>query len=131
MMVQLPFLPQRIPWGNTLLIYQKEYGESQSMDDFRDLYLGIQLKYFASDLLREGFTPQDIREAVQKAMTACKTASLEVRKHFSLVYTQVSGGSIYDCKLSKFGYALVLLNARPDIPIVARWQAKMAAQVLD
>ena len=108
-----------------LIIFQKESGFSESFENFLDLYLNKEMKYFASDLLEEGLSPADIRAAILRALTAGKAGGLEIRKHFSLVYSQKNGALIYDCKLSSLGYAMVLLNAPPEFPIVGEWQLKV------
>jgi hypothetical protein len=108
-----------------LVIYHKEYNSSESLDNFLDLYFNKEMKYFAGDLLKEGLSPADIKEAIQRAIAAGGAAGLEIRKHFAPVYSQVNGELIYDCKLSRLGYAMVLLNARPELPIVGEWQLKV------
>jgi hypothetical protein len=108
-----------------LIIYHKEYDSSESIENFLDLHFNKGMEFFAGDLLKEGLSPSDIKEAIQRAMAAAGAAGLEIRKHFAPVYSQLNGGLIYDCKLSRLGYAMVLLNARPELPIVGEWQLKV------
>ena len=113
-----------------LIIYHKEYNSNDSLENFLDLFFNREMEYFAGDLLKEGFSPSDIKEAVKRAIAAGGAAGLEIRKHFAPVYSQVNEGLIYDCKLSRLGYAMVLLNARPELPIVGEWQLKILRHFL-
>ena len=108
-----------------IVIFQKENNLEDSLGNFRDLYYSSQMNYLASDLLHEGISPSEIRRAVQKAMTTCQTASVEIRKHFIPVYTQVENEIVKDCKLSRLGYGLVLLNTNVNISVAAHWQLKV------
>lgn len=113
-----------------IVIFQQEKNLEESLGDFRDLYYSRRMKYFASDLLNEGLSLAEIHMAVQKAMATCKTAEMEIRQHFIPVYTQVNGNLLNDCKLSRLGYGLVLLNAETHNPIAARWQIKVMRDFL-
>ncbi|MBT8219830.1 MAG: hypothetical protein KJP00_08395 [Bacteroidia bacterium] len=114
-----------------LLIYRKKYDPIESIEDFVDMYYASEMQYLASDLLDNGLSPIHIREAVRSAMTACRNAGKEVRRHFSPVYTEQRGTVINDCKLSKTGYGLVLMNADPEVPFVANWQLQVVKSFLD
>jgi len=108
-----------------LIVYQQERYLQESLANFLDLYYSSQMKYLASDLLSEGLSPVDITDAIRRAMTACKTAELEMRQHFAPFYTQqLNGVLIKDCKLSRLGYGLVMLNANVHVPAVVKWQLK-------
>ena len=113
-----------------LIIYHKEYESSESLENFLDLYFTKRMEYFAGDLLKDGLSPSDIKEAIQRAMEAGRAAGLEIRKHFAPIYSQINGGLVFDCKLSRLGFAMVLLNARPEIPIVGEWQLKVLKHFL-
>jgi hypothetical protein len=114
-----------------VVLYQSAYNTSDQLDQFLDIYLYKQMPYFASDLLEGGLSPNQITQAVSRAMLAGETAGISVRRHFIPVYTQHRKGLIKDCKLSKLGYALVLLNAEVSNPIVAKWQMQVLEQYLD
>ena len=114
----------------SIIVYHKEYNASQSFENFLDLLYARQMRYLASDLLNEGLSPADIQTAIRRAITAGKNSGLNIRRHFAPFYTEKNGVLISDCKLSRLGYALVLLNADPEAPNVARWQVKVAAAEL-
>lgn len=100
--------------------------EEAGFDQFlNQLYL-TKMNYLASDLLREGLSPQDLVDAVRRAIMVCRNAGQTPREHFHPVYTTVNGALVRDCKLSRTGLFLVMMNANPEVPAVARWQMKMA-----
>lgn len=114
-----------------LLIYKQEYDLADSIDNFLDFYYNIQMPYLASDLLNKGLWPEQISDAVLKAMKIGKSSGIEIRKHFMPVFTEINKEVISDCKLSKLGYGLVLLNANPDLSIVGEWQVSVLQTLLD
>lgn len=114
-----------------IIIYHETYDAEESLDNFIDQFHNSQMKYFASDLLEAGLSPLDIQEALKRAMTIGRTSGLEIRQHFSPVYTQSKGQIIKDCKLSKLGYAMILMNARPDKIAVSDWQINVLKSYLE
>jgi hypothetical protein len=111
-------------------IYQEIQTRNESLDHFIDLLYSSQMKFLASELLQEGLSVEDISDAVKRAVTIARTAKLNIREHFSFVYTQLNGQLVKDCKLTKLGYALVLINARPDIKLTSTLQLKLLNQYL-
>lgn len=110
-----------------MIIYRQKYDLGGALDTFYDFYFSSKMKYFASDLLKEGLSPSEITKAVRRAITACKAADVEIRQHFAPVYAQANGVLVEDCKLSQLGYMMVLLNANVKLPIVAQWQLELIA----
>jgi len=108
-----------------LIVYQK-YPHQQIA--FQHFLLGLktsQMHYLASDLLKFGLSPSDISFAVKRAMIVCRMAGKEMTDHFYAVYTFQDGEQMKDCKLSSFGYALVMLNADIRNKKVAKWQVEV------
>ncbi len=114
-----------------LTVYQTKIDVYESLENFLNLYHGNRMHVLASDLLKEGFSTQDIINAVRQGMVVCRTARLPINQHFQLVYTQLNGALVRDCKLSDIGYALVILNGPPNHPLVAGWQMKLVKEVLE
>ena len=108
-----------------LLIYKEENNILDSIDNFINLYYNLHMNYLASDLLVKGFSPQQITDAVLRAMKIGKSSGIEIRKHFIPFFTQVNKEIIRDCKLSQLGYGLVLLNADAELLAVGEWQIKL------
>ncbi len=109
-------------------VYHPKESLDEALENFLNLYHGGHMHRLASDLLDEGLSVKEIMEAVRRAMTVCRTNGLDLRPHFQLVYTQLGGTLVRDCKLSDFGYSLVMMNGPSDHPSVANWQVKMAMQ---
>lgn len=114
-----------------LLIYKKEYDLEDSIDNFMDFYYSINMKYLASDLLDKGLATHQITDAVLKAIKIGKSSGIEIRKHFMPVFSQKGTEIIRDCKLSKLGYGLVLLNASPELLVVGKWQVSVLKKFLE
>ena len=95
------------------------------MEIFLDFYYGLEMQFLASDLLKKGLSPKEISVAVIKAIKTGKSSGIEIRKHFMPVFTEVNKSIISDCKLSKMGYGLVMLNANSELSYVAKWQIKV------
>ena len=108
-----------------LLLYREKHDIVDSIDNFMNFYYNLHMNYLASDLLNKGFSPQQITDAVLKAMKIGKSSGIEIRKHFIPVFTQVNKEIVSDCKLSRFGYGLVLLNADAELLAVGEWQIKV------
>jgi len=108
-----------------IVVYKKEYKLADSIDNFLDFYYGIHMTYLASDLLKEGLSPKQISDAVFKAIKVGKSSGLVIREHFMPLFTRLGSDVISDCKLSKMGYGLVLLNANPELAIVGEWQVNV------
>ncbi len=113
-----------------LIIYHEKYDIHDALENYLNFHYASQMKYFASDLLEKGLSPKDIKQAIQRAMLAAKSAGIEIEKHFSLTYTGRAGVVISDCKLSSLGYAMLLLNAPAENPIVGQWQVKILQKIL-
>lgn len=105
-----------------VVTYQQESNLHMSLSNFLDLLFASKMKFLSSDLLYEGMSIIEIQSAVKKAMVVCKMAKLELRKHFLPVYTEIEGTLIKDCKLSRMGYGLVLLNIQKPNITSAMWQ---------
>ncbi|MDG1729462.1 MAG: hypothetical protein P8K68_07670 [Algibacter sp.] len=114
-----------------ILIYQKQYHKADAIENFLDFYYNIQLNHLASNLLKEGLSPEQISDAVLKAINVGKSSGLEIQQHFMPVFTDLKSDIINDCKLSKLGYGLVLLNADTEVSTVGQWQIKVLEAYFD
>lgn len=114
-----------------LLIYNKTINSSDAIDNFMNFYHSINMNYLASDLLDKGLSPQNISDAVAKAIKIATSSGINVRAHFMPVFTGVNQSIISDCKLSKLGYGLVLLNADSKFSVVGKWQLTVLEKFLN
>ena len=113
-----------------IITYHREQELPDYLENFRNLYHGGSMKYLASDLLNEGISLPDIAVALKRAMMTIKVCGLEMDEHFIPVYTQIQHDIVKDCKLSRFGYALVILNTRTDNLIAAELQVEVLKKFL-
>lgn len=105
-----------------LLIYDKEYYVDDPIHNFMNFYYALHMKHLASDLLSKGLSPNQISNAVTKAIKVANTSGIDAHKHFMPVYSSIHQEIIQDCKLSHLGYGLVLMNADVSLPIVGGFQ---------
>lgn len=108
-----------------LLIYNNKYYNTSTINDFRDIYNFIHLSHLASELLEKGLSPQQVTDAVLRAIKIGRSSGIEIQKHFRPVFTDLNRKIINDCKLSELAYGLVLLNANPEISSVGKWQIQV------
>jgi len=113
-----------------VIIYQKNYNRNESIERFFDLLYSNEMNHFASDLLHEGLSIDDIQNAINRAVLVGISSGLNIRKHFAPMYTKVNQQIFRDCKLTKVGYALVLINARPDSKVTGKWQMTVISNML-
>ena len=113
-----------------VVLYQHDRVGSSALDDFLDVYFTNRMEYFASGLLDIGLSPKDINTALKRAIIAAKSAGFEVRQHFHHQYSDYQGTTIGDCKLSRLGYGLLLMNANVEMPAVANWQVQLLQKFL-
>ncbi|KGL64301.1 hypothetical protein [Polaribacter sp. Hel1_85] len=114
-----------------LLIYKKRYETTEAIHDFMDFYYSINMKYLASDLLGKGLSPKQITDAVAMAIKVAKSSGIETHKHFLPVFSALNQGIIKDCKLSRLGYGLVLMNADKSLSVVNEFQVDVLKKYLD
>jgi DNA-damage-inducible protein D len=107
-----------------IIIYEENLGDP--LDEFMEKLHDTQLRYLASELLNFGLSDiSEIEEAVNRALHVCRAAGLPAKHHFKPVYIYDRGGIIADWRLSALGRKLVLLNANPENPYVARLQLEL------
>lgn len=101
--------------------------EQYSNPHFEDFLHSLQerkLRYYASELQKLLDMPYliELEDALRRAMDACRSQQLELAEHFKPVYRCEDTGVLKDWKLSPLAWCLVLINANPKNPEVARMQ---------
>jgi len=104
--------------------------EWDSIENFTDFFYSLRMQFLASDLLYQGLSPKQISNAVVKAITVGKSSGMNIREHFKPVFSGIDKEIISDCKLSRLGYGLVLMNAETKLPVVGKWQLKVLEDYL-
>jgi DNA-damage-inducible protein D len=108
-----------------IIIYEESRG-TDPMEEFIEKIHDAQLRYLASELLSFGINDiSEIEAAVNRALHVCRAAGLPAKHHFKPVYVYDRGGILADWRLSALGRKLVLLNANPENPYVARLQLEL------
>lgn len=104
-----------------ITVYQKQ--RSKSLDDFIEACVHADLCYYASDLVEAGLcSAGELHEAIGRALKICSTLQLATSAHFKLVYIYRNNELSSDWLLSSIGRKLVMLNAAPENPVVAKIQ---------
>lgn len=82
------------------------------------------LRYYASELQKilEMTTLNSLEEALLRAMNVCRHQQLDLAEHFKPIYRCEESGVVKDWKLSPLAWCLVMINADPANPEVARMQ---------
>lgn len=82
------------------------------------------LRFYASELQQTLELPelQQLEDALNRAMDACRSQQMELAEHFKPIYRCEETQIIRDWKLSPLAWCLVLVNANPAHPEVARMQ---------
>lgn len=107
-----------------LVVYEKR--SSDAIDDFSKAVTDTELRYYASSLMELGIGSIDeIHGAIGRAMQICNALHVPVRSHFKVIYLYKNGTLITDWRLSEMARKLVLLNADPTNPVVAKIQLRL------
>ncbi len=107
-----------------ITIFNQNYN-NVVIDQFEEIMLDVELKFFASDMLSYGFSVQEIDGAIERAIQICQTASIPVRNNFKSIYLSNNREILCDWKLSVFSRKLVILNAAASLPLVAQFQLEL------
>ena len=114
-----------------IVTYYKTNINEQPFEDFEKLFYGSRMQHLASDLLSNGLTSQEITEALNRAMTCLRLNDIQLRKHLIPIYTSINGEVFKDCKMSDFGYAMLIINANPCNVVIAQLQLKIVSKYLN
>lgn len=113
-----------------LTLHPRGYETSDAIHNFMDFYYSLQMNYLASDLLKKGFSPEQISDAVIMAVKIARSSGIGTQKHFMPIYSAIDQEIIKDCKLSHLGYGLVLMNADPNLSVVGDFQVSLLEEFL-
>lgn len=88
------------------------------------------LRYYASELQRilDMATLDLLEAALLRAMNVCRHQQLDLAEHFKPIYRCEESGVVKDWKLSPLAWCLVMINADPANPEVARMQLVLLAK---
>jgi hypothetical protein len=88
------------------------------------------LRYYASDIIDELAceTQEQAKEAMDRALHACLALNLDLSHHFRPVYRYNGEMIKLDWQLSSIGCYLLVVNADPCNPLVAKAQLYLFSQ---
>lgn len=93
-------------------------------EEFLHSFQERRLRFYATELQHTLELPelQQLEDALSRAMDVCRSQQLELAEHFKPIYRCEVSGVIKDWKLSPLAWCLVMINANPAHPEVARMQ---------
>lgn len=108
--------------------YLVKYHEftNNAINDFLDTFHATELRCYASEFVMD-FDLEEvaINEAIERAVLVCRSSHIPPYRHFRKVYRFVDGVIIKDWRLSPYACFLVLVNADPNNPMIAKFQSSL------
>ncbi|HET7818519.1 MAG TPA: hypothetical protein VFL70_04385 [Bacteroidia bacterium] len=106
------------------------HGNSSELEEFVEACILDSLQYRGSEFWDLGMDEGgELAEAINRAIRACKNSGLSVEENFRSIYIVGEHGILKDWMLSVLARRLILLNANPSNPIVARLQIKLLKNI--
>jgi hypothetical protein len=111
----------------SLNIARYQLATPSGLDDFTEMIRLIHLRYTTGHLVMAGVTPEEVSEAISKAMQVCHFNGIDPSGHFHAMYVfnEKTHNTYCDWRMSRQGFALVLMNVPAINSVIARWQWEM------
>lgn len=103
-----------------LIAYHHFFEKNSEISHLLEALETMELQHKASDLIKYGFSHDDLNVAVNRAMTICNTGNISLKTNFKKIYVSNKQGIATDWMLSALARKLVLLNSNVNNPITAR-----------
>ncbi|MFC1585298.1 hypothetical protein ACFL5V_07110 [Fibrobacterota bacterium] len=105
-----------------------DYFRNFLLDEVREAAALSQCRYYADELMGslDYSNRAMFQSVIKKAQCACSVMKIPLRHHFLPVYFSSSQGVYINFRLSGLACRLIVMNADPQFPAVARAQAYMA-----
>ncbi len=103
-------------------------------DDYLERLMEKNICYQAGNLKSTGFNiPEDVKEAVSKAMLIMGQNGFPLRQHFKKIYVwdETTGEVLEDWKLSQLAMVLTVLNGPKENPFVGQTQLALLKRYFD
>lgn len=99
--------------------------------DFILAFRETRCKQYATDVLSclDEAEVLNVEASIQRAMSVLATLHLPVQEHFIPIYREREGRAFKDWKLSNMACVYTVLNANPNKPQVAEFQAKLVRRM--
>jgi hypothetical protein len=105
-----------------------DYFRNFLLDEVFEAVAISRCRYYAADLMEslDYNNRAMFQSVIKKAQFACAVMNIPLRHHFLPVYVSGVQGVYMDIRLSGLACSLIVMNADPQFPAVARAQAFMA-----
>jgi hypothetical protein len=112
---------------NTTSIARYEIITHHELEDFLEATQLIQFKFNSRHLIMAGLHPDEIQDAINRAMKVCTMNSIDTTDHFRVLYVfNKEKGDLYgDWQMTREGFMLVVMNTPVTNTDIARWQWKL------
>jgi hypothetical protein len=104
-----------------------ETSPHHELDDFIEAIQLIQFQFNSRHLIMAGLHPDEIQDAINRAMKVCTINHVDTTDHFRVLYlfNNEKGGIYSDWQMTREGFMLVVLNTPVTNSTIARWQWKL------
>ena len=113
---------------HNITIYRRE-PPTEAIRSFQSAIFGQRLSRALYELHALGLDDEELRQALKRAMNACLALDLPFEQHFRCTYVCYRQAVVPSWNLSETAFRLVLLNADPTHPKVAKFQLKLVEKL--
>jgi hypothetical protein len=109
---------------STTSITRYEIITHHELEDFVEATHRIQFRYNSRHLIMAGLHPDEIYEAIVRAMKVCTINHVDTTDHFRILYVfnHEKGGLYTDWQMTREGFMLVVINTPVSNDAIAQWQ---------
>ncbi len=117
---------------NTINISRYEITTSGILTDFEEIFHSAAFKYNTDHLAMSGLQPDEIMTAIGMAMKVCRLNQIDPAEHFRSLYIfdETSHNTYSDWRMTRQGFALVVINTPAHNTAIARWQWQLINSIM-
>jgi hypothetical protein len=100
-------------------------------DDLEEMVHSFDFTYTTGHLALAGLIPAEINTAVNKAMKVCRLNDIDSSQHFRsfYIFDENKHDTYCEWRMTKQGFALVIMNAPHTNESIARWQWEIVKSI--
>jgi len=111
---------------DSMVLYSSRFDYSTFLDEFEERIADSALHHYASELLEKGLhDEEELKQALQKAITALCAAHMSCRQHVKKVFISYGDNIRNDWLVSDLALRLIIMNADVSNPVIARLQVEL------
>jgi hypothetical protein len=116
----------------TVNIRRYEFTTAGILEDFEEVIHTAAFKYDTRHLALSGLEPQEIMKAISRAMKVCRLNGIDPAEHFRSLYIfdEDNHNTYCDWRMTRQGFALVVINTPATNPAIASWQWQLINSVM-